>query len=229
MNSTANANYDVVVTSGGLPYTSDYGVYVNPSLGTLQAEGFLAAENEGAAGCYGFTADGGQDTGMYSNGDGNLSFYNNNVQTVSATSSGWEFKQTVITDGHFQSSNSTDGVTEPVIDAGKYIQYSYYKNGIDNSAAVNLTSFSTDQTAIKFFIQAIDTVSGGAKRVHSLELICIYANGDIYETEYGITYSDVSLGTFQNAIVSGNIVLQYVPDASVTSVNIRVMATALYS
>jgi Collagen triple helix repeat (20 copies) len=231
MNSTTNTNFDVVLTSGGLPYTSDYGIYGNPLTGAVQAGRFLAAEiiSPGVNGGYSFTDDGGQDTGMFSSGDGNLSFYNNNVQTANVTQYGWTFEQDVTTQGHFVATSATEATTTISLDAGEYIQYSYYKNGIDNSAAVNLTSFSLDQTAIKFFIQAVDTASGGAKRVHALELICIYANGDIYETEYGITLSDTELGTFQNAIVSGNIVLQYVPDSSVTSVNIRVMATALYS
>jgi hypothetical protein len=231
MNSTLNADLAVVLNNSGSPVTSDYGVTVDPLTGAIKAWRFLAAEitSPGIDGGYSFTADGGLDTGMFSSGDGYLQFYNNNDKTVEATNAGWVFQQTVTSQGHFVTSNASEAATTPTIDAGEYIQYSYYKNNIDNSSGVNLTSFSSDQTAIKYFIQAVDTTSTSSHRIHALELICINSDGNLYETEYGITVSDVELGTFQNVIVSGNIVLQYTPISSVNSVNIRVMATALYS
>ena len=231
MNSTLNSDLAVVLNNSGSPVTSDYGVTVDPLTGAVKAWRFLAAEitSPGIDGGYSFTADGGLDTGMFSSGDGYLQFYNNNTKTVEATSAGWIFQQDITSQGHLVTTNASEAATTPTIDAGEYIQYSYYKNNINNSSGVNLTSFSSDQTAIKYFIQAVDTTSTSSHRIHALELICINSDGNLYETEYGITVSDVELGTFQNVIIDGNIILQYTPISSVTSVNIRVMATALYS
>jgi len=226
MNSTTDANFDIVLTSGGLPYTSDYGIYGNPNNGKLTARGFLAAESESTDGGYGFTADGSQDTGMYSNGDGNLSFYNNGIWTIDSSSEGWIFKQQVQAPKVHIPEGSAD-VTRDIIDGDSVKISTFYKQGITGSGVVSLSQIAAGTyTTVKYLVQAIDTASGST-RIHSQEITAVYANGNLYETEYGIVQSDSSLGDFNNVVSSGNIVLQYTPTSGITSVDIVIYLTSI--
>ena len=225
MNSTVNASFDVVLTTGGLPYTSDYGIYGNPLTGTLSASGFLAGEGNNEGG-YGFTADGGQDTGMYSNADGYLQFYNNAVKTAEVTNAGWVFEQQVQAPKVYIPEGSAN-VTRDIIDGDSVKVSTFYAQGISGTGVVNLSQITAGSyTTVKYLIQAIDTASGST-RIHSQEITAVYANGNLYETEYGIVQSDTSLGDFNNVVSSGNIVLQYTPAAGITSVDIVIYLTSI--
>jgi hypothetical protein len=225
MISSDNASYDVVLTTGGLPYTSDAGIYGNPLTGTLQATRFLAGQGNGENG-YGFTADGAQDTGMYSNGDGYLQFYNNAVETAEVTNAGWIFQQVVQAPGVYIPEGSSD-VTRDIIQADSVKISTFYTNAISGSGVVSLSEIpASTYTTVKYLIQAVDNASGST-RIHSQEITCVYANGNLYETEYGIVQSDSSLGDFNNVVSSGNIVLQFTPANDITSVDIVVYLTSI--
>ena len=132
----------------------------------------------------------------------------------------------------FKSLYLPEGVTDTTrsaidFDSAKIL--TYYKSGINGSGVVSLSSVSpSTYTTVKYLIQAIDNTGTGVY-VHSQEMTCIYANGNLYETEYGIVYSDSSLGDFTNAVSSGNIVLQYTPVSGITNVDIVVYITAIHA
>jgi hypothetical protein len=225
MNSTANASLDIVLTTGGLPYTADYGVYANPLTGIIQAGGYVAAEGSGATNGYAFS-ESAQDTGMYSSGDGNINFYNNAVETVVATSAGWQFQQQVQAPKVYIPEGDSD-VTRDIIDGDSVKVSTFYSSAITGTSIVPLSQIPAGTyTTVKYLIQAIDTASG-TTRIHSQEMTCVYANGDLFETEYGIIYSDASLGDFNNVISGSNIVLRYTPANDITSVNIVVYITSI--
>ena len=54
---------------------------------------FLASQGTGATGGYSFTLDGGLDTGMFSPTDGELAFYSNNQETISANTTNVQIYQ----------------------------------------------------------------------------------------------------------------------------------------
>jgi len=118
--------------------------------------------------------------------------------------------------------------TRTAIDGDSFRVSTFYTNNIDvSSGTVSLSSIAANgYTTVKYLIQATDT-NTGVTRVHSQELTCIYANGDLFETEFGIVQTDGTLGEFNNIYSAGNIVLQYVPDASVTKVDLVIYITSI--
>ena len=144
-----------------------------------------------------------------------------NAGTTGTSSAQWVFAA----DGSFNVP-TVGSNTDPVLVAGPAGIYTYYTNNITvSSGTVSLTSFTSQQT-VKYVISVIDN-TGSSIRIHALEMLTVIANGDLFETEYAIVYNDTVLGTFQSVIYDGKMVLQYTPDASITSVNIRVMAFAM--
>jgi len=122
----------------------------------------------------------------------------------------------------------SEAVTRAVIDLDSVKAYTYYKSGISGAGVVSLSSINpSTYTTVKYLIQAIDNNSGTTK-IHSQEMTAVYANGNLYESEYGIVQSDTSLGDFTNTISSGNIVLQFTPAAGITSVSIVLYLTAIH-
>jgi hypothetical protein len=78
---------------------------------------------------------------------------------------------------------------------------------------------------LKYLIQAIDT--GSSTNIQSQEMISVYINGDIYETEFGIVTSDMSLGSFNTVLVGSDLKLQYTPAGGITSVVVKVTVQKL--
>jgi hypothetical protein len=228
MNSVLDADLAIVLNNSGSPVTSDYGVTVDPFTGAVKAGRFLAAQitSPGIDGGYSFTSDGGFDTGMFSSADGYLQFYNNNTKTVEVTNAGWIFEQKVQAPSVYIPEGDAD-LTRSVIDGDSFKISTYYSNAITGTSIVPLSQVPAGTyTTVKYLIQAIDTASG-TTRIHSQEMTCVYANGDLFETEYGIIYSDTSLGDFNNVISGSNIVLRYTPAVGITSVNIVVYITSI--
>jgi len=119
--------------------------------------------------------------------------------------------------------------TRGAIDFDSSKIFTYYKSGITGSGVVSLSSVSpSNYTTVKYLIQAIDD-TGSSTRVHSQEITCVYANGNLYESEVGIVQSDTTLGDFNNVVSGGNVVLQYTPHASITSVSIVAFIIAIHS
>ena len=123
---------------------------------------------------------------------------------------------------------STVATTRTAIDGDSFRVSTFYTSSIDvSSGTVSLSSIAANgYTTVKYLIQATDT-NTGVTRVHSQELTCVYANGDLFETEFGIVQTDGTLGEFNNIYSAGNIVLQYVPDASVTKVDLVIYITSI--
>jgi hypothetical protein len=123
------------------------------------------------------------------------------------------------------SADTTRGAID--FDSSKIL--TYYKSGITGTGIVSLSAVSpSNYTTIKYLIQAIDN-TGSSTRVHSQEITCVYANGNLYESEFGIVQSDTTLGDFNNVVSGGNVVLQYTPHVSITSVSIVAFIIAIHS
>lgn len=136
------------------------------------------------------------------------------------TTSDVQFKSVYIPEG-------AADTTRKVIDGDSFKVSTYYLQSITGTSVIPLSSIPAgNYTTVKYLIQAIDTASG-ATRIHSQEMTCVYANGDLFETEYGIIYSDASLGDFNNVFSGGNIVLRYTPANDITSVDIVVYLTSI--
>jgi hypothetical protein len=124
-------------------------------------------------------------------------------------------------------SGGAEDTTNKLIEALAVSHYGYYKTGVSGSGVQSLTVLApSNYTTIKYFIQIKDDTGSGIN-VHSQEMTCVYANGNLYESEYSIVQSGPSLGDFNNAVVDGNIVLQYTPN-SITNVFINIYAIAMY-
>jgi hypothetical protein len=99
-------------------------------------------------------------------------------------------------------------------------------SAITSAGTYNIYSTAaTSQNTLKYLIQAIDT--GSSTNVQSQEMISVYINGDIYETEFGIVLSNGSLGTFNTVLVGGDLKLQYTPAGGITSVVVKVTVQTL--
>ena len=123
------------------------------------------------------------------------------------------------------SANTTRGAID--FDSSKIL--TYYKNGITGTGVVSLSAINpSTYTTVKYLIQAIDN-TGSSTRVHSQEITCVYANGNLYESEFGIVQSDTTLGDFNNVVSGGNVVLQYTPDAGITLVDVVIFIIAIHN
>ena len=87
-----------------------------------------------------------------------------------------------------------------------------------------VTTPSAGTNTIKYLIQVIDDAA--TDRIHSQEMISVYLNGDIYETEYGIVTSDGSLGEFSTILSGSDLLLQYTP-SGITSAIVKVTVQKL--
>ena len=84
------------VTTSALTVNGNASITGNSTVGgTLQANKVLASESSGTAGGFSFTQDSSQDTGMFSSGDGEISFINNGSITCQVTGSQWTFSTAV--------------------------------------------------------------------------------------------------------------------------------------
>ena len=116
--------------------------------------------------------------------------------------------------------------TRNIFDMGTVAMYSFFTNAITTTSTQNLSSIPVaDYTTVKYLIQVVDD-TGSGYNVHSQEMTAVHANGNLYESEYGIVQSNISLGEFNNLLSSGNMVLQYTP-SSITSAVVCVFVTAV--
>jgi hypothetical protein len=77
------------LSRGGYTWSIDTNGNFNAPTGSQ----FLASEGTGASGGYSFTLDGSTDTGMFSPSDGELAFYSNNSEVISANTSAVQIYQ----------------------------------------------------------------------------------------------------------------------------------------
>ena len=194
--------------TGNIGSTGATGVTGN--IGSTGAQGATGVTgNDGSTGATGVTGNIGA-TGASGPGAN---------QTLNTTST-VTFKNVYIPEGDANT-------TRTVIDGDSFKVSTYYLQNITGTSVVSLSSIPAgNYTTVKYLIQATDTISG-TTRIHSQEMTCVYANGDLFETEYGIIYSDASLGDFNNVFASGNIVLRYTPANDITSVDIVVYLTSI--
>jgi uncharacterized protein YqfB (UPF0267 family) len=116
--------------------------------------------------------------------------------------------------------------TRNIFDMGTVAMYSFFTNAITTTSTQNLSSIPVaDYTTVKYLIQVVDD-TGSGYNVHSQEMTAVHANGNLYESEYGIVQSNISLGDFNNTLSGGNMVLQYTP-SGITSAIVSVFITAV--
>jgi hypothetical protein len=128
--------------------------------------------------------------------------------------------------GANQSLNTTNTVTFASVLVGSVVQSTYYVTGVSGSTTIDLMSFDPATiSSVKYLVQIVDNTGSGLNS-HVQEILVSSVNGDVYETEFGITYSASSLGDFNNIYSSGNIVLQVTP-TSLTNATVRVFSVGL--
>jgi hypothetical protein len=134
-----------------------------------------------------------------------------------------------VTFGSVTVSTATSGTTYAAYKTSKSTEFVISTSGVASGSTTDVMTVPAGFNTIKFLVQVFDD-SGSTKRVHSQEIMVIIANGNVYESEYGITYSDVSLGEF-TAIRNSNetIALQYTPVSGISSASVTVTAQALKS
>ena len=117
--------------------------------------------------------------------------------------------------------------TRSVINAAVYRDFAYATSGITTTSTVSTVAVSASiYNTVKYSIEVIDNL-GTSTRIHAQEMTAVYANGNIYESEYGIVTSHTSLGDFNAVLSGGNIVLQYTPANDITAITLRIKAVGL--
>jgi hypothetical protein len=133
----------------------------------------------------------------------------------------------VISTGGFAAAGDTANTDYEFLSHAFVSFKTYKKTGINSTSKQNLIEwFDGDFGAIKFFVQVKDTQSGTNKR-HSAELMVIVQDGDVYETEYGITTSHGDLGVFSTEYSSGSYKLTYTAASGVSSQTVYVLGQFL--
>jgi len=103
----------------------------------------------------------------------------------------------------------------------------YQKSGINSTSKQTLIEwFDGDFGAVKFFVEVKDT-QGGTNKRHSAELNVVLQDGDVYETEYGITTTHGELGIFSTEFSSGSYKLTYTAASGVSSQTVYVVGQFL--
>ena len=185
------------IATGGSGTYSSWGVYL---VGAPGANG-----NDGATGAQGATG------AVGASGPG----ANQALNTTSTVT----FAKLTIPEG-------AANTTRTIIDMGTVAMYSFFTTAITTTSTQNLSSIPVaDYTTVKYLIQVVDD-TGSGYNVHSQEMTAVHANGNLYESEYGIVQSNISLGDFNNTLSGGNMVLQYTP-SGITSAIVSVFITAV--
>ena len=172
---------------------------------------FFAKEGSYGNSGYTFTNDGGNDTGMFSNGDGYLQFYNNAVETVEATQNGWAFKQTT----KFTGTNLND------------VAFNQTKsfNSISGTNQQELDSWAvTYYSTVKYLIQIKD-----GSNIQIEEILLAYDGSNIYISKYGIITNNGNLGTFtadKTAGAGANVRLLFTPSGA-SNMSVRIHKTLM--
>ena len=118
------------------------------------------------------------------------------------------------------------GATGPTGPAGDPGYTTVTSSAITSAGTYNIyTTAAAGKTTLKYLIQAVDT--GASTSVHSQEMISVYVNGDIYESEFGIVTSANSLGEFNTVLSGSDLILQYVAAEGITSVVVKVTIQTL--
>ena len=99
---------------------------------------------------------------------------------------------------------------------------SFTSNVISSTATVNLDFFDASvYRSAKYLIQVVDGV-----KVHLSELSIFHDGTSIYLSEYGLITNTGRLGTF-NAVLSGNVTLNFTPASGVTAITIKMVRTTI--
>ena len=100
----------------------------------------------------------------------------------------------------------------------------YVTDSISGTTPVSISGFDlATYRGAKYLIQVIEDL-GTSKQSHTVEMIVNSVNGDVYETEYGITTSNDLLGEFSNIVDSGEVILMFTP-ADLTNARVSVYGT----